>query len=641
MIRQLLQTALSILVATSTAVVFAQDTHIDAVTHDRVFVQGADNRLWAAVFTPAPSDEQSATTQLLTRTTAGDFLVVDSLMTRPVWMAASPDGVWFGQADGRVWMHDGNAAAVRPRVPTLKAPAAVTVDNHGRLVVVLPGSVRVETELPDEPGDTAPDTSDAASQPESDSALDELSRIMPSLVANGPSSQPAAQTSTDTPVSPDAPQDGDMIDTSPAGKALAGSPWRLYTVRSARWQILTDVPEYVASDAKLALDCNEKGAMLLAWRAGSDDHLQYATYDGDWQQGQPITVQGVLHRWWVVSVDGQWRVVLGIAGQKPADTQLRLLSLPGDQQQVDVLLADDTGPLQGQTDTLAVGVWQNHLYAAYPGQDGHSYRLAGFDASGTVVEHSRDLAPAGWALTQHTIIMLDWIIFGLFILLLVLVFMYRRERLTQTLALPAPLREAPMWRRGFGFAMDLLTVTMIVMVFWSPVVMSLRDEYPGILSEMNPENMPDILRWLPVSILGAYVVYTLVFELLLGSTPGKMAVQLQIVSTDFTVPSRRQLVIRNLVRLLEVNINMLPFVLVVVLFTPNRQRLGDMAADTLVVFNPYRQLPGDIEKAARQQQQQQSTQAERDDQHSDSDSDTDQPRPDDEDSRHSRFTPRR
>lgn len=76
--------------------------------------------------------------------------------------------------------------------------------------------------------------------------------------------------------------------------------------------------------------------------------------------------------------------------------------------------------------------------------------------------------------------------------------------------------------------------------------------------------------------------YFLVWESLLGRTPGKWLLGLVVVAEDGSVPSRRAIVVRNLLRPLD----FVPFYVLgflSMLATDRAQRVGDVVADTVVV----------------------------------------------------------
>ena len=81
-----------------------------------------------------------------------------------------------------------------------------------------------------------------------------------------------------------------------------------------------------------------------------------------------------------------------------------------------------------------------------------------------------------------------------------------------------------------------------------------------------------------------YLLHTTIIESLFGRSLGKMCLGLSVVSIDGGSPSLGSLIIRNLLRAIDVCLLFLP--LAVILFSPLRQRTGDVAAGTLVVYRP-------------------------------------------------------
>jgi uncharacterized RDD family membrane protein YckC len=78
----------------------------------------------------------------------------------------------------------------------------------------------------------------------------------------------------------------------------------------------------------------------------------------------------------------------------------------------------------------------------------------------------------------------------------------------------------------------------------------------------------------------SYLLHTLVAEVICGQSLGKMAFGLKVVGPDGGTPTRLALVLRNLLRVVDVA---LALPLVTVLISPLRQRVGDMVAGTVVV----------------------------------------------------------
>jgi uncharacterized RDD family membrane protein YckC len=80
--------------------------------------------------------------------------------------------------------------------------------------------------------------------------------------------------------------------------------------------------------------------------------------------------------------------------------------------------------------------------------------------------------------------------------------------------------------------------------------------------------------------------YPVYYELTRGSTPGKSAFGMVVVHSDGTPVGWQASVIRNLLRTVDFLPLFYGFGLVSMLLNKRFQRLGDMAADTLVVYKP-------------------------------------------------------
>jgi len=71
-----------------------------------------------------------------------------------------------------------------------------------------------------------------------------------------------------------------------------------------------------------------------------------------------------------------------------------------------------------------------------------------------------------------------------------------------------------------------------------------------------------------------------------GRTPGKRALGIRVIAADGQPASLAQLVLRGVITLADILPLPLPVGLVVIAVSPKRQRLGDLAAGTLVVREP-------------------------------------------------------
>ena len=94
---------------------------------------------------------------------------------------------------------------------------------------------------------------------------------------------------------------------------------------------------------------------------------------------------------------------------------------------------------------------------------------------------------------------------------------------------------------------------------------------------------------------GYYPIFELSWQ---GQTPGKRAQRLRVIRTDGQPAGGAAIMVRNLIRILEVF--MLPFLAVIsMIVTARAQRLGDLAAGTLVIREARFSAPQSVVSASR------------------------------------------
>ena len=154
----------------------------------------------------------------------------------------------------------------------------------------------------------------------------------------------------------------------------------------------------------------------------------------------------------------------------------------------------------------------------------------------------------------------------------------RRREMQETMQEADQLPLAPFGRRLLAGAIDAIPffAAVGVVVVW----------------ERNAERAGDPMfepRSQVVALVGliVYLLHTAVSEVAFGRTIGKVVCGLRVVGLDGRRPPAGAMVTRNLLRLID--LSMMFFPLVLVLYSPLRQRAGDVAAGTLVVLN----TPGD------------------------------------------------
>jgi uncharacterized RDD family membrane protein YckC len=174
--------------------------------------------------------------------------------------------------------------------------------------------------------------------------------------------------------------------------------------------------------------------------------------------------------------------------------------------------------------------------------------------------------------------------FFLLVMLVIGMFVFRRDSMTETLALPPRMALAFSFQRVLGGALDIAPFA------WSAALACEVDPLAGLRelsewglfagadSQLPP---PAILLWWALTAAG-FTLYCGVMEAILGRTIGKLLVGSRVVGSQGRRATLGQAVIRNALRLVELIPQFWVFAFLIVL-SRNRQRLGDVFARTVVV----------------------------------------------------------
>ncbi|MDB5328019.1 MAG: hypothetical protein JWM57_3588 [Phycisphaerales bacterium] len=173
------------------------------------------------------------------------------------------------------------------------------------------------------------------------------------------------------------------------------------------------------------------------------------------------------------------------------------------------------------------------------------------------------------ALPQHEQ-SLEWLNVALLLGLTVAMLRSLRSEEPQPPALAGNWVVAPLWRRGLAAIIDGLP--LLIVAVW--VVY----HFGGASEPMH--DLPRTAYLAMTLGLIAYVGHVTVSEALFGTSLGKRLFGLTVVDMDGQRVSIERVLLRNVLRIFEVSL-FLPVLMP--LFTPNSQRIGDLAAKTLVV----------------------------------------------------------
>jgi len=170
--------------------------------------------------------------------------------------------------------------------------------------------------------------------------------------------------------------------------------------------------------------------------------------------------------------------------------------------------------------------------------------------------------------------------FGLVAVVLLVFFLRRHDNVLVASSLEPGQTLAPLSARLAGFVIDsVILIPVFVLAYF---VMG----WPTTLAELQElgspgESLPGSTGWLLLVAPGVvFALYGGAFETFLGATPGKRILGLRVVREGGSPCRLRGAALRNLLRLVDFQF---PPVLLLVLMTLHRQRLGDIVAGTVVV----------------------------------------------------------
>jgi len=152
---------------------------------------------------------------------------------------------------------------------------------------------------------------------------------------------------------------------------------------------------------------------------------------------------------------------------------------------------------------------------------------------------------------------------------------------------------APLIRRAFAEIIDVLIVAIPIIV----VMIS------GIINISIFDAMEENTAYIPFAIIGFLffscgygIAMLLVYSFLEGkycATPGKWLLKIRVVGTDLKPCGFGRAFLRNILRFVDGFLNYLVGILIIA-FTENQQRIGDMAASTIVIKKHDRQKSENI-----------------------------------------------
>ncbi len=180
-----------------------------------------------------------------------------------------------------------------------------------------------------------------------------------------------------------------------------------------------------------------------------------------------------------------------------------------------------------------------------------------------------------------------WVVCGAIFLPM---FVFRPRGRPEPFALPETLRTGHLGKRLLAALIDLGPIYVFTALVFRLLPLSpSQEEWERMLERLlhgQKVEMPLQVAFMYMAVYMLYAAYGTFLEMRTGTTFGKRVMKLRVAAAGGRRPTLRQCLLRNLVKIIELQSLFSPLfllVLVIPLFTRYRQRFGDMMARTAVV----------------------------------------------------------
>lgn len=365
--------------------------------------------------------------------------------------------------------------------------------------------------------------------------------------------------------------------------ANASGPIELYGYHQGQWSPLTALPEGYKSDdladmcvvgRRVYVIVDAQGKRKLLWRQ-----------DGQWEQDKPklpmaegdfITMFDMGQRLVVVFIspgdNDARKLVFAILDEGSSSFQFQELVLDESARQI----------LPGRP---LAGRLAEHVAMVWPGKDQAYFATVNIDV-GQFASPPHKVRLPWTAPTSRFTDVINYFTWMVVIAIFVPLFLLRPAGPPQPFALPPGVRPGNLLLRGAAVLLDLIPFILIAVIIFPPpevppTIGSLR-EFIETFSQLE-ESVNAAYATILAMIL--FTTYCSLMELRFGATLGKKLLRLRVVASEGKPPTPRQVVLRNMLKIIEIMMPLAPLLLLWPLLSRHRQRLGDMLAQTAIVDN--------------------------------------------------------
>ena len=357
---------------------------------------------------------------------------------------------------------------------------------------------------------------------------------------------------------------------------------------AGEWKHLDDLDGVALGPAARVLAGVFDGTLYVAVCPGANRSNRLAAWrNGQWREialvdpaaGAPILA--LVHR-----PDGP-AMVVAPAADEPGHRQVHLVAL-------DARTPAPAGPPQPVTRDGEIVAWDESDLPqaarladrlAMLWHEGDALKFALCDPATGQLQPAEtvgifDRRPPEGDAAQNIIEYFVWTLLGLTLLAM---FVLRPRTRPQAFVLPPEVRPARLLRRLAAGLIDLLPFAFIATLVFSPPpeILEQARDFDSFMEAVGEMQQLEASAFGMILTIVTYILYCIVMEYRLGATLGKRLFRLRVVGNEGVRPGLREVILRNLLKAIEL---MPPQILLLFpLINRNRQRLGDLFAQTAVV----------------------------------------------------------
>ncbi len=205
------------------------------------------------------------------------------------------------------------------------------------------------------------------------------------------------------------------------------------------------------------------------------------------------------------------------------------------------------------------------------------------------------------------LVVMEYFMWAVLIASMAAMFLFRPQGPPQPFVLDESIKNGSLFFRSFALLIDFLPFLFLGSVIFAPTdVIVTAENYKQVFEELSRQKEPTLAF---VTALTLYTIYSFVMELRYGATVGKLIFRLRVIGNNGQPADFRSIVLRNLIRLLEINfLTFFPpfmlFYLVMIILNRYHQRLGDIMARTAVVDSRTLRFAETLADAEQQSEEQ-------------------------------------